>query len=864
MECIILNILLPISIPNTACLATAATAQALSRTRAWGKCAVFAALVLASSLATGQTRPANLGTIRLEATDQDQRQLGSVHAELKDAAGAVVGKPRSASGHAIEFDSLLPGTYSVTVSSPGFETVTQESISVAPSKTEEIVLVLRPATEKQQVDVAAVAENIPATSSSVAGLDRDEVNHLPSHPATVADALPLVPGVVRAPDGAVEIFGANETQSSLLVNNADVTDPATGQFGPTVPVDSVESIEVAKTPYLAQYGGFTAGVVSVATRRGGDKWHFELNDPLPEFRIRSLHLRGIKSVSPRFTFNGPLIKNRLFLAESIDYSLSKSSVLTLAFPYNENKKTSVNSFSQLDLVVSPKHIMTATFHVVPSRARFENLNFFNPQPVTPSLVSHDYGATVIDRLETRFGLLQSTVNVRRAEARIMGQGAENMVLTPRGNRGNYFGRQNRRAERFDWMENLQFPAFKFHGAHTLQAGLSAGYSVDKGIFRPRTTDVTGVSGELLKRIEFTGTGRFNRNDWETSSFLQDHWAFNDRFSVDLGARWERQDITQTNRVAPRAGFSWRPFRGQSTTVRGGAGLFYDRVPLNIYAFNFYPQQIITKFDPLGTALGGPRKFTNLTRGRRRARFAPPVSLENTNYFSPSAVAWSMEIEHPLSNLLLVRASYLHRDGSGLITLAPALVAGRDALVLGSGGRSQYRQLEFDARLSLKKERRLYFSYAHSMSRGDLTDAAAFLGNFPQPVVHATQFTNTEASVPNRLLVWGDFALPMKFRVSPLLESRTGFPYAVRNVLQEYAGTPYSDKTRFPTFLSVDASLAKDFQITQAHAVRVQLRGLNLTNHFNALAVHANNADPKFGQFFGNYSRRFRLDFDFLF
>ena len=32
------------------------------------------------------------------------------------------------------------------------------------------------------------------------------------------------------------------------------------------------------------------------TRRGGDKWNFELNDPLPEFRIRSLHLRGLRDI----------------------------------------------------------------------------------------------------------------------------------------------------------------------------------------------------------------------------------------------------------------------------------------------------------------------------------------------------------------------------------------------------------------------------------------------------------------------------------------------------------------------------------------------------------------------------------------
>ena len=56
----------------------------------------------------------------------------------------------------------------------------------------------------------------------------------PSKPATVADALPLVPGVVREPGGGLKISDASEHRSALIVNSADVTDPATGEFGLTV------------------------------------------------------------------------------------------------------------------------------------------------------------------------------------------------------------------------------------------------------------------------------------------------------------------------------------------------------------------------------------------------------------------------------------------------------------------------------------------------------------------------------------------------------------------------------------------------------------------------------------------------------
>src|SRR5262249_59035501 len=100
------------------------------------------------------------------------------------------------------------------------------------------------------------------TASTATELQAAEVKYLPSNPTTVSDALPLVPGVIRSPQGEIKISGSSENRSAFIVNSADVTDPATGQFGMTVPVDSVQTINVFQTPYLAQYGRFTAGVVS--------------------------------------------------------------------------------------------------------------------------------------------------------------------------------------------------------------------------------------------------------------------------------------------------------------------------------------------------------------------------------------------------------------------------------------------------------------------------------------------------------------------------------------------------------------------------------------------------------------------------
>ena len=67
-----------------------------------------------------------------------------------------------------------------------------------------------------------------------------------------------------------------------------------------------------------------------------------------------------------------------------------------------------------------------------------------------------------------------------------------------------------------------------------------------------------------------------------------------------------------------------------------------------------------------------------------------------------------------------------------------------------------------------------------------------------------------------------------------------------------------------TPVAVDARLMRDFMVSKSHVIRLSVTGYNLTNHFNALAVHDNVADPQYGTFFGNYHRHYRFDFEIVY
>jgi hypothetical protein len=331
--------------------------------------------------------------------------------------------------------------------------------------------------------------------------------------------------------------------------------------------------------------------------------------------------------------------------------------------------------------------------------------------------------------------------------------------------------------------------------------------------------------------------------------------------MDVGTRFERQGITETIRVAPRIGLAWTPFANQQTTIRGGFGLFYDRVPLSVFAFNGYPEQVITTFGANGEIIDGPRHFINIT-DRAEAKFPLLFSKNVAGNFAPYSETWNVEVEHPVTRMLRVRANYLQSNSFGTVIFTPKVVQGQDALVLGGGGRSGYNQLELTARLSLNDGQQMFFSYVHSRSRGDLNEFNNYLGNFPFPVVRPNTFTNLAGDLPNRFLAWGLVRLPWKMRIAPMVEWRNGFPYASVDAAQDYAGTP--NQTRFRNFFSLDSRVSKDIKLSDKYTVRLSVSGFNVTNHFNPLQVHANIADPAYGVFFGSHKPRYRLDFDVIF
>ncbi len=532
-------------------------------------------LLLVAQLSAQTCAPGNL---RVVVIDSQESPIFDAEVRVASTTSTLSNLSTRTEG-LTEVEEIPCGTWNITVTKADFETSTQ-TIEIASAASREVRFILTPRRQSSSVDVVEKIPPVEQSASTSNALTPTEVKQLPTNPATVEDTLPLVPGILRTSRGELNIEGTGVERSSMVVNQTDITDPVTGKFGQTLPVDSIESVNVLNTPFLAQYGRFTQSVVAVETKRGGEEWHVGLNDPFPDFRVRSAHLRGIRNENPRFVLSGALIRNRLYFISSLQYILDKVPNRTLYFPYNISKQESINSFTQFDVILTASQELSASIHVSPRHTNFVNPDYFDPQPSAPSYAQHDYYGTLVHHWGILGGLLDSTVSVQRFDATVGAQGDADLVLAPQGDSGNYFATQTRSASRTEWLENWSPVPLRYFGSHLIKLGSSLTHPSDQGSFTFRPVDIVDSFGVLEDRIDFSNQNTFSRTDLEITAYAQDHWSPLARLSFDYGVRVEHQRLASSLRIAPREGIAWSPFANQRTRRFQGRShnKFYDHLP----------------------------------------------------------------------------------------------------------------------------------------------------------------------------------------------------------------------------------------------------------------------------------------------
>jgi len=831
---------------------------------------VLLALCAAASAARAQTTLGSLpqsskGTIRGVVTVVSQQaepsSLEGVSVELRESTkdSQPLATRTDSAGH-YEFTQLPAGTYTLHASQQGFKPFAQ-SISLSANQTSVVDVALTLDTVVEKVEVKGQAAGVsPEDSSPASTINNAQLEALPLAQQKFQNALPLVPGVIRGLDGKLAVRGTSENQGMLVVDSAKTVDPVTGSFSIPVPIDAIQTVNVDKTPFSAENGGFSGGLTRIETIPPPSDWFYKVKDFNVSLRGKNGHFVGVSQATPRVSFGGPLRGSKVNFSEVFEYDVRRDPVRGLAWPNNEIKTQGFNSFTRVQDILSPHHVLSADINVFPMRTQFANISALVPQTASSDYNQKGVSAGIADLHSFNSGaLLRIALRYTRFDSNAHGQGSADMLINPEGWSGNFFDSWTRAANQFEAYPTFQFAPKKWLGRHELKIGADVTHRSFAGNSLSHPVQLLRQDGTLAEEISFTSNGRLSASVTDVEGFIQDQWTLNEHLAISLGGRLTNETVGRAAAFAPRVGVAYSPGKKQKTIFRVGAGLFYDRVSLLEASFARNPARTVSVFDETGNPIGMPVLYHNAYIGNG----AGPLSsrVRSAPDSSPRSFVGNIEVDRQLWSTATLRVSWLYSQTRDLFIVnpVPAVFGGNGLLGLFNTGQANYH--EFEATLHFRPVRHadLNISYIWSRARGDLNTVSNIFLPFEQPVIRPNVSGILPSDVPNRVVSWGMFELPWSMVVSPVVDVHTGFPYSNVDVLQNYAGLPNGQ--RFPTFFSLDAQVYRDFHLHlpftehgSRRKVRLGLYSINLTNHGNFHDVYNNESSPFFGKFNG-FQRR---------
>lgn len=282
--------------------------------------------------------------------------------------------------------------------------------------------------------------------------------------------------------------------------------------------------------------------------------------------------------------------------------------------------------------------------------------------------------------------------------------------------------QGRTQNTFQWADTLTWA----HGAHNLKIGADVyRYQLNswldtsvRGLYTFSTWDDFAAGAPTAWSQNFGSTLRGNRVT-NQQYFIQDDWKIRPNFTLNLGLRGEHAGpVTEVNGLTsnlnlgcrdslgvagsgplgcfvlgqpstsprtdwgPRLGFAWNPFHDQKTVVRGGYGIAYDFLYLNLITNQRTLPPLVTSASLSGmSSFTGANSYPNLIAGTsaiQQSTAAQVGKLSTTvlnygnvspimdgNLRPPMVQQWSFGLEREVVRDLVLKLTYVGTKGDHL-------------------------------------------------------------------------------------------------------------------------------------------------------------------------------------------------------
>jgi outer membrane receptor protein involved in Fe transport len=209
-----------------------------------------------------------------------------------------------------QFNSVAPGEYLVTVKQPGFGNQ-QQVIAATSNSTPVVHFQLQLAQQNQSVTVAETPESVnPASSTATTMVSRQEIMKTPG--ADLSNSLNMitnfVPGAYMTHD-QLHVRGGHQVTwaiDGVPVPNTNIA----GNVGSPIDPKDIDTLEVQRGGYSAEYGDRTYGVFNVVPRTGFESNRtIELNTTIGSFYQTNDQV-NFGNHTQRFAYFGSITGNR--------------------------------------------------------------------------------------------------------------------------------------------------------------------------------------------------------------------------------------------------------------------------------------------------------------------------------------------------------------------------------------------------------------------------------------------------------------------------------------------------------------------------------------------------------------------------
>jgi Carboxypeptidase regulatory-like domain/TonB dependent receptor/TonB-dependent Receptor Plug Domain len=254
----------------------------------------FAGLVVASLSAPPANAQVVGATLSGTVTDQSGALLSGTHLSIRNLATNVLTDATTNVDGFYSVPNLLPGTYDVTVSTPGFATEVRRGVTLTVGAQQVLNLSLRVGAVSEQVVVSGETPSIELGSSSIsAEIDPKTVVELPLNGRDWTLLAALEPGVNTIATQAnlgtsgsrgnrgfgteVTVAGTRPQTNNYRTDGVSVVDYSGGAPGSVsgfaLGVDAIAEFSVITSNHSAEYGRTSGGVINAITRSGSNGFH---------------------------------------------------------------------------------------------------------------------------------------------------------------------------------------------------------------------------------------------------------------------------------------------------------------------------------------------------------------------------------------------------------------------------------------------------------------------------------------------------------------------------------------------------------------------------------------------------------------